>query len=319
MDRDRGKKRRTLSEVVRTSVARRGVAIMGVCNVTPDSFSDGGRFLGRDAARAHIEQLLAEGADIIDIGGESTRPGSVPVAAREQLDRVLDVVRWAAQRTCVSIDTTSPEVAAACLDAGAAAVNDVSLLADPELASVAAGSGAVLILSHARAPQAEMTGFGGWPLSAYDDIVRDVLADWERAAEVAMARGLPRESLVMDPGLGFSKASRHSFELLRRSRELVTAMESRESRGGVPVLIGASRKSFLTLVERDRDSQPADRLGASIAAALHAARSGVKIVRVHDVRATRQALDMDIVLGTAPGHADRADRPFEPKAGGGGE
>ena len=292
---------------------------MGVCNVTPDSFSDGGRFLAGDRARAHIEQLLAEGADIIDIGGESTRPGSVPVPAREQLDRVLEIVRWAAERTCVSIDTTSPEVAAACLDAGAAAVNDVSLLADPELASVAAGSGATLILSHARAPQGKMSGFGGWPLSAYDDVVRDVLADWERAAEVAMARGLPRESLVMDPGLGFSKASRHSFELLRRSRELVAAMDAR---GGVPVLIGASRKSFLTLVESHRaqpaDVQPVDRLGASIAAAVHAARCGVKIVRVHDVGATRQALDMDIVLGTAPGHADRANRPFEPKAGGGG-
>ena len=296
---------------------------MGVCNVTPDSFSDGGRFLGIESARAHIEQLLSEGADIIDIGGESTRPGSVPVPAKEQLDRVLDVVRWAAERTCVSIDTTSPEVAAACLDAGAAAVNDVSLLADPELASVAAGSGATLILSHARAPQTKMTGFGGWPLSAYDDIVRDVLADWERAAELALARGLPRASLVMDPGLGFSKASRHSFELLRRSSELVSAMDTR---GGVPVLIGASRKSFLTLVDRHlaphdsqpADAQPVDRLGSSIAAALHAVRCGVRIVRVHDVRATRQALDMDIVLGTAPGHADRADRPFEPKAGGGG-
>ena len=289
---------------------------MGVCNVTPDSFSDGGRFLGNEHARAHIEELLAEGADIIDIGGESTRPGSKPVPAREQLARVLDVVRWAAERTCVSIDTTSPEVAAACLDAGAVAVNDVSLLADPELASVAAGSGAALILSHARAPQAHMTGFGGWPLSAYDDIVRDVLADWERAAEVASARGLARESLIMDPGLGFSKASRHSLELLRRCRELVVAMEAR---GGVPVLIGASRKSFLTLVDRTRqESKPAERIGASIAAAVHAARSGVKIVRVHDVRATRQALDLDVVLGTVPGHADRADKPLDPRAGGGG-
>lgn len=278
---------------------------MGVCNVTPDSFSDGGRFLGSDRARAHIEALLAEGADIIDIGGESTRPGAAPVPAGEQLARVLDVVRWAAERTCVSIDTTSPEVAAACLDAGASVVNDVSLLADPELASVAAGSGASLVLSHARAPQETMSGFGGWPLSAYDDIVRDVLADWERAAEIAVSRGLPRASLVMDPGLGFSKASRHSFELLRRSRELVSAMNAR---GGVPVLVGASRKSFLTLV--DADAAPADRLGASVAAAVHAARSGVKIVRVHDVRATRQALDMDIVLGTAHGHADRADTPL---------
>lgn len=293
-------RRLKLVEVLKASVARRGVAIMGVCNVTPDSFSDGGRYLSRDRARAHVEQLIREGADVVDIGGESTRPGSQPVPPREQIARVLDLVRWAADRTCVSIDTTSPEVAAACLDAGAHVVNDVSLLADPELASVTAGSGAALILSHARAPQAKMGGFGGWPLSAYDDIVRDVLTDWERAAATAAERGLPREALIMDPGLGFSKASRHSFELLRRAREIVTAMNER---GDVPVLFGASRKSFLTLV--DRGAEPGDRVGASIAAAVHAVRSGVRIVRVHDVRATRQAIDMDIVLGTAPGHADR--------------
>lgn len=285
---------------------------MGVCNVTPDSFSDGGRFMGRDAARAQIDRLIEEGADIVDIGGESTRPGSQPVPAREQLDRVLDVVRWAASRTCVSIDTTSAEVAAACLDAGAQAVNDVSLLADPQLAAVTAGSGATLILSHARAPQSSMRGFGGWRLEAYDDIVTDVLADWERAAAKAGELGLPRTSLVMDPGLGFSKASRHSFELLRRAPELVAAMRAR---GDVPVLFGASRKSFLTLISA---SEPADkavdaaegRIGASIMAAVHAVRSGVRIVRVHDVRATRQAIDMDVVLGVVPGHADRRNSPL---------
>jgi dihydropteroate synthase len=294
-------RRGKFAEVVRASVARRGVAIMGVCNVTPDSFSDGGRFLDRDQARARVDELIAEGADIIDIGGESTRPGAQPVPAAEQIARVLDVVRYAAERTCVSIDTTSPEVAATCLDAGAHAVNDVSLLANPDLARVTAGSGAMLVLSHARAPQAKMGGFGGWPLSAYDDIVRDVLADWERAAATALELGLPRASLVMDPGLGFSKASRHSFELLRRAREIVAAMSGGTENGDVPVLFGASRKSFLTLV--DRGAEPADRTGASIAAAVHAARCGVKIVRVHDVRATRQAIDMDVVLSTAPGHA----------------
>ncbi len=305
-------RRAKFAEVVRASVARRGVAIMGVCNVTPDSFSDGGRYLDRDQARARVDQLIAEGADIVDIGGESTRPGSQAVPAAEQIARVLDIVRYAAERTCVSIDTTSPEVAATCLDAGAHAVNDVSLLANPDLARVTAGSGAMLILSHARAPQAKMGGFGGWPLSAYDDIVRDVLADWERAAETASKLGLPRASLVMDPGLGFSKASRHSFELLRRAREIVAAMSSDRAgehghgRGHVPVLFGASNKSFLTLV--DRGAEPADRTGASIAAAVHAVRCGVKIVRVHEVRATRQAIDMDVVLATAPGHAgpDRA-------------
>jgi dihydropteroate synthase len=286
-------------------VARRGVAIMGVCNVTPDSFSDGGRYLDRDRAQARVAQLIADGADIVDIGGESTRPGSQPVPAKEQLSRVLEIVRWAAARVCVSIDTTSPEVAAACLDAGAHAVNDVSLLADPELASVTAGSGAALVLSHARAPQASMSGAGGWPLSAYDDVVREVLADWERAAQTADERGLPREALVMDPGLGFSKASRHSLELLRRARELVTGVGP-----DVPVLIGASNKSFLTLV--DRDASASDRVGASIVAAVHAARCGVQIVRVHEVRATRQALDLDVVLGTAPGHADGANLPLGP-------
>jgi dihydropteroate synthase len=272
---------------------------MGVCNVTPDSFSDGGEFLERDRARARVEALIAEGADLVDIGGESTRPGARPVPAEEQLERVLDLVRWASERTCVSIDTTSPAVAAACLDAGAHAVNDVSLLADPELARVTAGSGAALILSHARASQEAMAGFGGWPLSAYDDVVRDVLADWERAAARALELGLPREALVMDPGLGFSKASRHSFELLRRAPELVRAM------GEVPVLVGASRKSFLTLV--DRGAEPGERLGASLAAAVYAARSGVRVVRVHDVRATCQAIAMDVVLGTPPGHAGGRD------------
>jgi dihydropteroate synthase len=287
---------------------------MGICNVTPDSFSDGGRYLERDHARARVEQLITDGADIVDIGGESTRPGSQPVPAREQIARVLDIVRWAAERTCVSIDTTSPEVAAACLDAGAHVVNDVSLLADPELASVAAGSGAALILSHARAPQAKMAGSGGWPLSAYDDVVRDVLADWERAAALACERGLPREALVMDPGLGFSKASRHSLELLRRAAELVRGVGPE-----VPVLFGASNKSFLTLV--DRGAEAGDRIGASIAAAVHAVRCGVRIVRVHEVRATRQAIDMDVVLGTAPGHADGGNRALgdalDPRARGG--
>lgn len=310
-------RRTKFAEILKAAVARRGVAIMGVCNVTPDSFSDGGQFLDQTRARGRVEELIAEGADIVDIGGESTRPGSQPVAAQEQLARVLDLVRWAAERTCVSIDTTSAEVAAACLDAGAQVVNDVSLLTDPALARVTAGSGATLVLSHARGEQqAKMADFGRWPLAAYDDVVRDVLADWERAAEQACALGLSRSALVMDPGLGFSKASRHSFELLRRATELVAGVGP-----DVPVLFGASRKSFLTLV--DRGAEPKDRLGASIAAAVHSARCGVRIVRVHDVRATRQAIDMDIVLGTAPGHADRANQPLSPSgvepARGGGD
>jgi dihydropteroate synthase len=267
---------------------------MGVCNVTPDSFSDGGKWLDRDAAFARVDALLAEGADIVDIGGESTQPNAPPVPARVQLERVLEVVKYTSSRTCVSIDTTNPEVAAACLDVGAHLVNDVSCAANLELARVAAGSGAAYVLSHARAPQTEMKGFGGWPLSAYDDVVREVLADWERTAARCIEAGLPRESLVMDPGLGFSKASRHSFDLLRRTDELVRAL------GDTPVLVGASRKSFLGLVARD--AGPNERLGASLVAAVHAVRAGARIVRVHDVRETRQALDMDVVLGTRVGH-----------------
>ena len=179
---------------------------MGVCNVTPDSFSDGGRYLGAEAARARVDELLAEGADLVDVGGESTRPGAAPVAAKEQLARTLEVVRYAAERgACVSIDTASPEVAAACLDAGACAVNDVSCLRDAELARVAAASGAALVLMHARGTQAEMRGYGAVPDDAYGDVVDDVLREWGDAAGRATAAGLPREALLMDPGLGFAK------------------------------------------------------------------------------------------------------------------
>ncbi|HVJ94370.1 MAG TPA: dihydropteroate synthase [Labilithrix sp.] len=283
--------------VVKGAVARRGAALMGICNVTPDSFSDGGHFLDPKAACARVDELIASGADIIDIGGESTRPGSKPVPAREQLERVLPAIRHAAARgACISIDTTSAEVAAACLDEGAHAVNDVSLLRDEVIAKVVAGSGACLVLSHARAPQEAMSGYGGWPLGAYDDVVLDVAREWERAAARANELGVPRDALVMDPGLGFSKASRHSFELLRRARELVAEIAKN---GEVFVLYGASRKSFLTLVDPpSAPSAPAARDGASIAAALHAVRAGVHILRVHDVHATRQAIDMEIVLGT---------------------
>jgi dihydropteroate synthase len=275
---------------------------MGVCNVTPDSFSDGGKYSTLERAKARVEELVAAGADIVDIGGESTRPGAVPVPANEQLTRVLEVVRFASARACVSIDTTSPVVAAACLEAGAHAVNDVSLLADPELASVASAARATLILSHARAPQSVMTGSGAWSASDYTDVVVDVLADWERAAAVAEAHGVARAALVMDPGLGFSKAQIHSLELLRRAGELVASL------GDVPLLIGASNKSFLTLI--DKDASPTERIGGSLMAAVHAARSGARLVRVHDVRATRQALDLDLVLGTVVGHADRANLPL---------
>jgi dihydropteroate synthase len=283
-----GARSETFADVIRGAVARRGAALMGICNVTPDSFSDGGRYFDPMAACAHVDRMLDEGADIIDVGGESTRPGSKPVAAAEQLRRVLPVIEHArSKKACISIDTIDPHVAAAALDAGAHAVNDVSLLQDPGLAGVAAGSGAALILSHAR----QALGMRP-PAHAYGDILEEVIADWERSAARAIQAGVPRTALVMDPGLGFYKTARHSFELLRRARVLVERM----SAGGVPVLLGASRKSFLSLV--DPKSEASERDGASIAAAIHAVHAGVSVLRVHAVRATRQAIDLDNVLGT---------------------
>jgi len=264
--------------------ATRGAALMGVCNVTPDSFSDGGRYLEPLAAKARVDELLAQGADIIDLGGESTRPGARPVPAGEQIARVLEVARYAASLgACTTIDTASPEVADAVLDAGACAVNDASCLRDGALAGVVAARGAGLVLMHARGTQEQMRGFSQYPDAGYGDVVRDVLQEWAAAAERARSSGVPREALVMDPGLGFAKNAGQSMVLLDRIGEIVRAV-------GLPVAVGASRKSFLALV--DPDAGPADRLGASIAAAVHAVRRGAAVVRVHDVRATRQAIDL---------------------------
>ncbi len=296
--------------------AAHGAAIMGVCNATPDSFSDGGLYLDPRAARDRVDELVAEGADIVDIGGESTRPGAPAVPPGEQLRRILDVVRHAADRgTLVSVDTSHPEVAAACLEAGADVVNDVSCLRDQALARAVASAGGALLLMHARGHQQDMRGFSQYPDAAYGDVVADVLSEWEQAAGRAVAAGLPRSSLAMDPGLGFAKNARQSTVLLARVGELVRALD-------VPVAVGASRKSFLAVADPDASPAdrlegrecgraictPADRLGASIAAALHAARAGAYIVRVHDVRATRQALALDREL--ARGADARCSRGF---------
>lgn len=281
-----------LGERIADAVARRGAALMGVCNVTPDSFSDGGEHLGLTEAHARVDALLAAGADIVDIGGESTRPGAPPVAPRVQIERIAEVVRRAATKALVSVDTTSAEVARACLELGAHCVNDVSLLGEEGLAGAVAERGAALVLSHARGSQALMAGFGVAPEDGYgDDVVEAVAREWDEAARRAESAGVPRRALIMDPGLGFAKTHLQSAELLRSMRRLV-------SRVGVPVLVGASRKSFLTLAD-DR-AAPRDRLGASIAAALVAAERGATILRVHDVAETCQALDVARLLATRP-------------------
>jgi dihydropteroate synthase len=269
-------------QVVQEAKSRRGVALMGICNVTPDSFSDGGLYQFKDAAIARVEALVAEGADIVDVGGESTRPGAKPVAPEEQIARVLEVVRYASSRVCVSIDTTSPLVAARCLDAGACVVNDVSLLADDELAKVCAGSGAALVLMHARGSMEKMRGFSQYPDEGYGDVVREVISEWMRAADRARALGVAQDAIVMDPGLGFAKNARQSAELLRKTAELVRKIP-------VQILVGASRKSFLDGITAST-TEPSERLGASLAAAIFAARAGASILRVHDVGQTRQAL-----------------------------
>jgi dihydropteroate synthase len=275
-------------QVLEGARAQRGVALMGVCNVTPDSFSDGGRYFSLEDAEARVRELVDEGADFIDVGGESTRPGAAAVPAGEQLARVLGAVAFAAKLgACVSIDTASVEVAIQSLDAGACIVNDVSCLRDVGLASACASHAAPLILMHSREPMSELRGFSAYPESAYGDVVKDVLAEWNAAAERAVSRGLARSGLVMDPGLGFAKNA-------RQSRALLAATGTIARQVGVPVCVGASRKSFLVASEPEsKRAKPADRLGASVAAALFAARSGAAIVRVHDVRATRQAIDLE--------------------------
>jgi len=278
---------------------------MGVCNVTPDSFSDGGLHFRPDDARARIDLLLAEGADILDIGGESTRPRAKSIPAQEQLARVLDVVGYAVHActlldrpACVSIDTQDAEVARACLAAGAAVVNDVSCCADIELARAVAEAEAAYVIMHSRGSQEKMPGFSIQPEDAYRDIVIDVAREWKEAEARARSAGVVADAIVMDPGLGFAKNARHSSELVERLAELVATV-------GVPVAVGASRKSFLKLA--DPHAEPTARLGASIAVGLIAIARGAQIVRVHDVAVTRQAIDATHVWGRPASRESVAD------------
>jgi len=293
---------------------RRTTLLMGIVNVTPNSFYDGGRYEAPEAGRQRVVQLLAEGADIVDIGGESSKPGAPRVPPEQQLERIGVALAEALDHAAVvSIDTASPRVAEVALERGAHIINDVTCLGDPELASVVARHDAYLILSHARAHQSEMAGFSEWPDSAYGDVVADVRRDLESAREEAVARGVAPDRVWFDPGIGFSKNARQSVELLARVNELVAL--------GAVVVVGASRKSFIRTLH---DSPPEERLGGSIAAALWAARAGVQILRVHDVAAHRQALAIERALagGDAPAGADvlaggvRASTPSAPRAAG---
>jgi dihydropteroate synthase len=269
-----------LSIRVSQSRAERGAAVMGVLNATPDSFYDGGRYLGAESARARVDALIEAGADIIDIGGESSRPGAPKVSAEEQIERIDAALSHAVARSqLVSVDTTEPAVADYALSRGAACVNDVSCLADSELARVCARHSATLIVMHARGAMQHMAGFSEYPDDAYGDVVEDVLLEWRAARDRALREGLSRESIWLDPGIGFAKNARQSFELLRGLPRLASE--------GVAVVVGASRKSFIASVDA---APPEARLGGSIAAALSALARGASVLRVHDVRETRQAL-----------------------------
>jgi dihydropteroate synthase len=257
------------------------VLVVGIVNATPDSFWDGGRFVNAEAAVEHGLALVAEGADWLDVGGESTRPGSEYVSADEESARVLPVIEGLAKRTEVplSIDTRRAEIADAALAAGARVVNAVAGLRDPALAAVAARHGAVLVLNHMRGDPATMQHD-----PVYGDVVAEVRADLLREAA-----GVAREKIWLDPGLGFGKhPRRHNLPLLARLGELVAT--------GYPVLIGASRKSFVGALT----GAPVEaRLPGSLAAATAAVLAGARAVRAHDVAATRQAVDVAELIARA--------------------
>jgi dihydropteroate synthase len=255
---------------------------MGVVNVTPDSFSDGGRWATTDAAIAHGAALHAEGADILDIGGESTRPGATRPLVAEELDRVVPVIRaLAADGIAVSVDTMRHEVATAALEAGAVVVNDVSGgLADPRVMEVVAEHGAAYVVMHWRAHSTEMQQH-----ASYDDVLAEVREELAQRLEAAVAAGVAEDRLVVDPGLGFAKTADHNWELLQRLPELESL--------GVPILVGSSRKSFLGTLLAGPDGSPRpvlDREDANVALTTIAAIQGVWGVRVHEVRASLDAI-----------------------------
>jgi dihydropteroate synthase len=259
--------------------------IVGIVNVTPDSFSDGGRFLDPDRAEEQAMRLVGEGADLLDLGAESTRPGggvyghgAREVPAAEELARLLPVLERLRRRTDLplSVDTRKAAVAAAALAAGADLINDISALADPDMAEVVRRAGCPIVLMHSRGALASMqSGI------AFTDVVREVRDELATSARRAESAGIDRDAIVIDPGLGFGKRGGQNLELLRHLPELASL--------GYPLLVGASRKSFLGEAG-GADAGAADRLPESLAAAAAAARGGAHLLRVHDVAATRRFL-----------------------------
>jgi len=257
--------------------------IMGIVNVTPDSFSDGGHYIEVDAAIAHGEALVAAGAQLVDVGGESTRPGAERVAAREEQRRVLPVIEGLADRGIpVSVDTMNASTALAAAELGALVINDVSAgLADPGMARVAAETGLHYIASHWRGPSAP--GQLAVPSTSYGNVLRDVRNELKNRAAELIVNGVRPDRIILDPGIGFAKTADQNWQLLANIAALGTI--------GYPVLIGASRKRFLgALVATDAPTSARDAATATISAL--AAQAGVWGVRVHNVAATKEALDV---------------------------
>lgn len=253
--------------------------VVGILNVTPDSFSDGGRWADPAAALDRARRMVEDGADMLDVGGESTRPGASAVSANEEIARVLPVLRALRELGVpVSVDTRKAEVARAALAEGADVINDVSALSDPEMASAVAGSDAGLVLMHMRGtPETMQT------LVAYRDVAEEVADELESRVEAAIGAGIEAERIVVDPGIGFAKTAAQNLELIAR-------LDVFAERLGRPVLLGASRKAFVGAL---LGGVPADRRDAgTVGACVAGLARGARLFRVHEVRAARQALDV---------------------------
>jgi len=271
--------------------AARGPLIMGVVNVTPDSFSDGGRYQGLEAALAHAEALLEAGADVLDIGGESTRPGAHPVSITEEINRVVPLIDALSRRSDapLSIDTFKPEVAEEACHAGATIWNDISALGTPEGLETAARLGMAVVLMHMQGEPRTMQS-NPW----YEDVVAEVESFLLERAGAAVRAGLAKDRVWLDPGIGFGKTLDHNLALLRATDRLAGH--------GYPLLMAASRKRFIAALEEREGAEPSGpdaRLGASIAVHLYAIRHGAKMVRVHDVAEMKQALRLMRALGAS--------------------
>ena len=257
--------------------------LMGILNVTPDSFSDGGMYLDPDEALSRATAMVEEGADVIDIGGESTRPGSQRVLIDEQRHRVVDVIAAVSEALpghLISIDTTHVEVAESALDAGAGMINDISAgRENAVMFELAAARDVPICLMHMLGKPATMQDN-----PCYDDVVSEVCVFLRERIDAARENGVSKERIVIDPGIGFGKRLEHNLKLLANISQLVSM--------GYPVLLGASRKRFISAIDSAKDASPIERVGGSCAATVLGFLSGVRIFRVHDVAAHRQALDL---------------------------